>query len=401
LSSGAYVVQSNNAGGVAVAVEIGGYRVNAAAAKYSRIVAAQVYPNSSRPRGYIYGLTGGAYQTIGAAENTDGVWDGAVPMVPGTPNAIPSYSTVGLLGLRVLHDKLPQIVDAMEPGDSGNPYAGLTREQRSVLREATRLGFPLRGWWQYASLADGGPLAITAAPIRFVDPGYLNDFWSTPGYAGTDPKESAASARIQSDQAVVNVVGSPPSQLVLTSLPAGNITGADLIFTSGAAAGRSVLIGAVEDGKVGFAAGTDPSVTSLVQPGDQVRIDNSWQIATQYYHRYQVPTPDLYGWNQFRDRSGNPTEPQRPFLLGPLFARFAGGAAPTGTFHGKMIMLSSVLDIEAFAWSADWYKSQAAKNLGATLNDNYRLWYTDNAGHISPSTTAAKAHVVSYNGELQ
>ena len=74
LSSGAYAVQSNNAGGVFVAGAIGGYRVNAAAAKYSRIVAAQVYANSSRPRGYIYGLSGGAYQTMGAAENTDGVW---------------------------------------------------------------------------------------------------------------------------------------------------------------------------------------------------------------------------------------------------------------------------------------------------------------------------------------
>src|SRR5262249_34399785 len=54
ISNGAYVVSTNNAGGVQVALELGGYRVNAASAKYSRVVAAQVYPGSARARGYLY-----------------------------------------------------------------------------------------------------------------------------------------------------------------------------------------------------------------------------------------------------------------------------------------------------------------------------------------------------------
>jgi hypothetical protein len=79
ISNGAYVVSTNNAGGVTAAPVLGGYRVNAASAKYSRVVAAQVYRTSARPRGYIYGASGGAYQTVGAVESTEGVWDGAVP----------------------------------------------------------------------------------------------------------------------------------------------------------------------------------------------------------------------------------------------------------------------------------------------------------------------------------
>jgi len=152
LSHGASMVVSNNAGGVQNSPTLGGYRVNAATAKYSRVVAAKVYGDIARPRGYLFGASGGAYQTVGAAESTSGIWDGFVPMVFGVPNAIPSFMTVQLLALRVLHDKLPQIDDATEPGGSGDPFAGLTSQQRAVLQESARLGFPLRGWWQYATL---------------------------------------------------------------------------------------------------------------------------------------------------------------------------------------------------------------------------------------------------------
>ena len=48
---------------------------------------------------------------------------------------------------RILQPKLPQIVDSIEPGGSGDPYAGLTVEERDALAEVTRLGFPLRSWF--------------------------------------------------------------------------------------------------------------------------------------------------------------------------------------------------------------------------------------------------------------
>ncbi len=150
-------------------------------------------------------------------ENTSGVWDGAVPMVFGVPNAIPSFMTVELLALRVLADKLPQIADAEAPGGSGNPYAGLTPEQKSVLQEVTKLGFPLRGWWQYATLNGGGFLAVEPA-VRAIDPTYVNDFWSQPGYEGSDP--SVQAARVQYDTTVVSLNGTPAVWFYRTCLPA-------------------------------------------------------------------------------------------------------------------------------------------------------------------------------------
>ncbi|MFD0853155.1 hypothetical protein ACFQ07_13020, partial [Actinomadura adrarensis] len=121
ISNGSYMVSTNNGGGITSAGEIGPYRVNAAAAKYSRTVAARIYRTPARPRGYLYGASGGAYQTLGGLENSRGVWDGGVPMVPGVPNSIPSSMTAQLLASRVLRDKLPQIAEAVAPGGSGDP----------------------------------------------------------------------------------------------------------------------------------------------------------------------------------------------------------------------------------------------------------------------------------------
>src|SRR4029077_4923743 len=141
LDSGAYYVQTNLGGADRTPMAdpaIAAYRVNAAAAKYSRVVAAELY-GEHRPYGYLFGGSGGSYQTIGSAENTRGVWDGFVPFVMATPNAIPSLFTVRMHALRVLRqrNKFPAIVDAVNPGGSGNPYAKLNDEECSALNEAT------------------------------------------------------------------------------------------------------------------------------------------------------------------------------------------------------------------------------------------------------------------------
>ncbi len=392
VSNGAYVVSTNNGG-------IGGYRVNAAAAKYSQVVASQVYRTSVPARGYLYGASGGAYQTLSAVENSTGVWQGSVPMVPGVPNSIPTNQVVQLMGLRVLGDKLPQIADAMEPGGSGNPYAGLTPVQVTALQEATRLGFPLRGWWQYATLSGGAFDAVQGALPAF-DPTYVSDFWSQPGYAGSEPAVQAA--RVQYNTTVTGLVGTPTSQVVVSSVPAGDLMNADLVFTSGAAAGQSVLLDTVSGNTANIASGA--TLPAGVKPGDQVRIDNSAVLAYEYYYRYQVPTPDEYAWNQFRGPNGTPIYPQRP-LVGPTFTQLAGGSIPNGHFNGKMIMLASTMDVQAFPWSADWYHQQAQAAMGASLDVSYRLWYMDNADHDPQgpaATTAANAaaHIVPYTGEM-
>ena len=95
-ASGAYTVQTFTNGSF-------GYRVDAAAAKFSKTVAASYYGSSERIYGYIWGGSGGSYQTISAAENTTGVWDGAVPFINGVPTSIPNNFFVRAFARFVLH----------------------------------------------------------------------------------------------------------------------------------------------------------------------------------------------------------------------------------------------------------------------------------------------------------
>src|SRR5262245_52376421 len=140
IASGGYYVQTN-IGGVERATTTeqavfgkldptaGGYRVNAEAAKFSKVKAAEIY-GQRRIYGYLYGGSGGAFQTISSAEHSVGVWDGFVPYVMGSPNAIPGVMTARIHALLVLETKLPAIKAVIDPDGSRDPSAGLHAETR-------------------------------------------------------------------------------------------------------------------------------------------------------------------------------------------------------------------------------------------------------------------------------
>jgi hypothetical protein len=404
IASGAYYVQTNLGGADRAPPAdpaIAAYRVNAAAAKYSRVVAAELY-GDHRPYGYIFGGSGGSYQVIGSTENTVGVWDGFVPFVMATPNAIPSGFTIRMHALRILKQRnvFPAVMDAVNPGGSGDPYAGLNREERAALEEATLMGYPPRGWWKHETL-NSGYFSNVAPLVPMLDPTYVEDFWTKPGYLGSDPSSSIGNARFHFDTAVAKVIEGFPRQLELSSVPDRDFTDAHLVFTSGAAAGNSVPIAAIDGKTVGFAFAANHAVINSIQPGDRARIDNSWALALQTYHRHQVPSPDMYGWNQFRDTDGKPKYPQREILIGPLSAAATAGAVPNGHIHGKVLVLEMLMDIDALPWQADWYRSKVKAALGPRFDDDFALWFIDHAQHDNPPAGVAQAHVVSFEGVLQ
>lgn len=405
LASGAYYVQTNlggadRAGGMADPA-IAAYRVNAAAAKYSRVIAAELF-GAHRPYGYIFGGSGGSYQVIGSAENTRGVWDGFLPFVMATPNAIPSMFTVRMHALRVLRkrDRLPAIVDAINPGGSGDPYATLNDEERAALREATRMGFPLRGWWSHETL-DSGYFMQVAPMVPMLDPRYVDDFWTTPGYLGHDPASGLAELRFTFDTTISAVTPGFPPVLELAELPARDCANAHLIVIDGGYAGRSVPIARVDGRCLRFAYAADQSLLKSLRAGARVRIDNSWALAVETYHRHQLPTPDMCGWDQFRDAGSAPLHPQREMLIGPFGAANTAGTIPEGRIDGKMLVLQAAMDIDALAWQADWYRSKVRAALGDRCDDQFAIWFIDHTHHDNPQTPAARAHTVSYEGALQ
>ncbi|BCW62888.1 PKD domain-containing protein [Arthrobacter sp. StoSoilB22] len=181
---GGYTVQTDGALG---------YRHSAAAAKFSRTVAADYYGVKPKTiNGYLYGWSGGSYQTVGAIENTREVWQGAVPIVQGIPTSSAANFTSRAFAAFVLQDKKEQIVDALRPGGSGDPYLGLDDVQKAALKEVTQLGLPLESWEDFDYVANPGGLPSTTGLIQGFDATYVEDFWTKPGYLGTEDSSLGA-----------------------------------------------------------------------------------------------------------------------------------------------------------------------------------------------------------------
>ncbi|GAA2979421.1 hypothetical protein JOD63_002936 [Microbacterium terrae] len=426
IASGGYFVETNG-GGPSVATPmaggdptIGAYRANAAAARLSRQIAAQVF-GPQRIYGYLYGGSGGGYRTIGASENTQNVWDGFVPYVIGSPMAVPNVFAVRMHAQRILRDKFPAIVNAYDVG--GDPATlDLSDEERAAFEEVSRMGFPVKSWFGWQSMGMHA-FSVLYPGIMMADPSYADDFWTVDGYLGADPAASVHKDRIRLHTRITDLLtetGSAedrPSGGVdesfkattagtsavtgvrLSDAPSGWALGAELHVLTGEAAGATLRLSAVDGDTVRIEPG---QVLDALRVGDEVLLDNSSFLAAQTYHRHQVPADGYPVWDQFRHEDGTPQAPQRQMLLGPLFASAAAGTVQTGHISGKMIVVASLLDREAFPWQADWYRTQVSAFLGDTVDDRFRLWYTDNALHGDESGIQEhETHTITYVPVLQ
>ena len=348
--------------------------------------------------------------------------------------AIPNMFTVRMHAQRILRHKFDQIVDAVEPGGGGDPFEGLSAEEHDALTEVTRMGFPLRSWFGHRTMGMHA-FPVLYGGVSAADPAYFEDFWAEPGYLGFEMPPSLQRDRIQQDFTIVGLISrvegsgagavlkggghpgrarggvdaawrgdghatTPPVAIRLSGSPDVDVMGADLDVLSGTSAGARIGLLAVEGDVAVFGPGNTEAIAQL-RAGDAVRIDNSGYLAAQTYHRHQVPEPGQYAvWDQFRHSDGSPRYPQRPLLLGPLFAAAAAGTVQTGRFEGKMIVVESLLDREAFPWQAHWYRDRVREHLGETLDGHFRLWFTDNALHGDDEAQEDAAHTVSYLGML-
>ncbi len=335
LASGGYAVQAGN-GSVSI-----GYRHTAAAAKFAEGVAADYYGSDREIYGYLYGPSGGSLQVVGAAENTDGVWQGFVPMVQAVPQPT-LYNSLGRSAAElILADKATAIRDALMPGGSGDPYATLDEAESALLTELHALGIPWKGW-EYPDYLLGyvaeyyGAGLDSDAPLAY-DPTYVEDFWNADGYLGTE--QSPLGDRVRAE---------------------------------------------------------------LIEMGDT--IGHRWNIANRFYYRYQVPaqTEGWVGLDQFRNPDGTPLYPQRP-VTAPGFAGFASGnAAFDGSVNGKVIAIANLYDTDALAWHTDWYGQRIEAALGDAAADTYRVYFNDHADHQDAPVAGERAkHLINWYGIVE
>ena len=436
-ASGAYFVETNGGGNpfgpdAPPSHLVGAYDANAASAEYSRQLAEQVYRDGRRPYGYLYGGSGGGYRTIGAAEHTSGVWDGYVPHVIGSPMALPNVFSVRMHAQRVLRDKLDAISDAYDVGGSGDPYPLLDPAEADALREVTAMGFPTRAWFGHRGLGTQA-FSVIYDPLLMADPDYFTDFWTVPGYLGADPDSEIHTDRVQHPTTISALLTEAElAALALPELPHLTVEatggGVDESFKVAAAAsvvaavrltdplprdtqGAELLVGGppcarlklrlVKGDLAVLDIGNESGALSSLRVGEPVEVDNSNFLAAQTYHRHQVP-PDgsFHVWNQFREASGEARFPQRPTVIGPMMSAGASGYPQSGAITGKMIVVASLLDREAFPWQAAWYADRVHAHLTDAADDQFRIWFTDNAVHGDAAHQGDEDHIVSYLGVL-
>ena len=408
-----------------------GYRASAAVATYSRVLAAEMY-GEHRPYGYVFGGSGGAYRTIACFEMETDVWDGAVPYIHGTMQSLPSMHSVHAHAFRVLAGKFDQIVDALEPGGSGDMYAGLNEEERAALAEATRLGFPPGAWFDVERIKLQYVTVWGGLFDHFVtwDPTYLDDFWTVPGYLGANPTQSLLDARLQHKTRITELILPPrarelglpipmalrgidvddvPVAYVLEDVPDADIAGAMLRFTSGRCR---------RPPRVDLGTAWRPLLDRYRPGGVRAPPQGRGRRRGARRQRAVPRLPDLPPASGALDRrvarvGPVPRRGQARLPAATAAARAALRAQQrrgqmNGRFAGKMIVVQSLFDEIAYPQQADWYRRRVSSVLGDRADDQYRVWFTDHAMHQDPAvmpqvdiTPHRSTRIINYRGVLE
>ncbi|KAJ0424566.1 hypothetical protein BJY00DRAFT_308993 [Aspergillus carlsbadensis] len=432
----------SNAYTVRVAAGVG-YRGDAAVAKLSKRIACAYYTSNSSSNstfstntddgaeaeaeeiscnihGYIYGGSGGSLQTIGAVENTEGVWAGALALIQAIPISNPNNWAIRALAGIVLDSKSAALVDALQPGGSGDPFtdAGLDLEgfERGALEEASALGVPLRAWEDFDGVARNRTRlyetlrTLVVQPVKRADPTFVDDFWGREGYLGTEDSglgEFFRGSLVEYNDTVQEVVlgaDGVPTSIILSKVPKGSPIGLEFTIVDGGQE-LGTFAGLLDKGDRSVYLYDENNITTLshLAVGTHLQIDNRWYLAIHTWHRHQIPPLEAgyYGYNDYlRTKNGTPRYPQRDIFLAPsISASASGGGTHTGAIKGKLFVMDNLADYDAFPWHADWYRQQVQRALGNRVDDNYRLYYNDHADHqMGPVPQSLQGRLVDFTG---
>lgn len=403
-----------------------GFRAAAESARFSKYVAKQIY-GAAPHHSYVYGGSGGARRSPLCLAYGGGTWDAALPYMgdamdgehgdmrrlrTGSPNFSSMFNVQ-----RVLGAKINGVIDAMRPGGSGDPFAGLDSHQAEELATLYRLGYP-RGdefmimqpmgqAWLWASLAQR---------LEAEDP-YFKAFWSQPGHVGYDQPElvnkdvinlkTRIKRPIFARQLAEDAEFRAPEYTRIVSLarvfagmenmwdvpmavefeqdPGGYPQGAGIRMLSGAAAGRQLYqMSGVRAIWLGAGAGEAQNLRFKgVKAGDEVHLDNRAFLAYCYYYRHHIM--NHVEWNALRI-GGKPIYRQYPQPEASPFM----GVLHTGRFEGKMMWVHHTHDASLWPVQGIGMKNNVEREYGAVeAAKKFRLRWTENAEHVPPQMAAS------------
>lgn len=409
-----------------------GWRAAAEAGRFSKHVAKQVY-GAEPHHSYVWGGSGGGRRSPLVLENAPDVFDGALPFMGGG-DVRPFPATERIKGAqvmsfacmfnvqRLLRDpaKALRLIDAMQPGGSGDPFEGLSSHEREELASLYKQGFPIGDEfmiftpmgqiWLWTSIAD---LLVDQ------DPEYFEAFWTRSGYIGHDQPEVVVDDVIDVTTTVDRVVSArdlisdpafsgdeyllmrvmagimagdeatldAPYAIQIKGLPEGYRLGTGLQMVSGQAKGRQLYcIGTAGD----LFAGDGHGEANLerfrgVHAGDEVHVDNRKFLAFCYFHRHHVMEDAQFDALRV---AGRPIYRQHPVpLMSPLM-----GVSYTGHYEGKLLWIHHTHDSSLWPSQGIIYEGAVRQTQGAEgAAARFRLQWSEHAEHVGPAVLPSSA----------
>ena len=385
------------------------FRASAQVARYAREVAAQMY-GSPPHHGYLVGGSGGAMRTTICLEKVDGLWDGGVAFMINHGGMVAFQWPLLVRAQMVLRDRLPEVVDAVDAGGSGDPFGALrTDAERTALADLYLAGYP-RGAEHL--IVENGIWVLGMLGVRGADPGYFTDFWTKPGYAGYDDPSSlepflvSRVARVErvlrsrdfgppdaagEDRPVPGVHAALPAEFpmaVLTDLPPGTpgLVGCTMTLADGRRMACTGMVGGA------LTALLDPIGFDGVEPGDEINLDNRDYVAYAHLSRHLADPDHPETMRHFVD--GRPIYPIRHRHLDTL-AQMSGGR-----FHGKLVLVQHTHDRECWPSSGEFFVNRARVAHGS-LDERFRVWWIERAAHLPPITRAGTTRLIAYQGAYE
>ncbi|HEY3941632.1 MAG TPA: hypothetical protein VGL60_04035 [Acidimicrobiales bacterium] len=401
-----------------------GWRAAAESARLSKFVAEQVY-GAPPSYAYVFGGSGGARRSPLCLAYAPGIWDAALPFMGdamdgdfgdlrplsnGAPHFSAMFNVQRLLGPRIV-----DVVDAMSPGGSADPFGGLDAHQREELAALYRLGYP-RGDEEMIAQPMGQIWLWASMAERLVshDASYFEAFWNEPGYVGHDQPRAVEGDVIDVHVRVKRVVraseivrdpafrapefrsfrgmaalfaqaADPALAVELEGVGDGYRLGAGVRILSGAAAGRQLYcISGVGDLLLcdGEGEASNQRFDGVVA-GDEVHVTNRDFLAYCYYYRHHIRDTPEY---DFLRLDGNPIYTQHaPLEMSPFM-----GVLHTGRFDGKMLWVHHTHDASLWPSQGTGMLRNVEREVGPQeAARRFRLRWTENAEHVPPVMTAS------------
>lgn len=415
-TNGAMSVNHINAGPTNVS---GHWRHSAAATKIAEDIVRKMYGTTGKIYGYYWGCSGGGQMAQAAAEGQTGVWDGVIVVCPATRgNPAHAFQWQGHFMLALSEAKRSRLMSLRMVGNGVNAldgltdaektllYSGLNEEERSVLNELLAAGYPLNELNSFMML-----LPVTGTnEIFYQDPTYEDDFWSKPGYAGSNPPAYLSAAKMdgfativavnRSATGVINSVQLDPATVppvpAASASPIG-VTGQRFYVYERDGRTRVVdpgrrseaygaLTGAIDRGTglLTLSANNSPVLLGGLVKGGKIRVTNRFLLAAYFYPRHTI-VPGYYQYDQYRNTDGSPKYPQRAFSVADVTTVKQGaGVLSLGNIKTKVMLFQNLSDFLAFpSWVAG-YANTIEQNLGKAKADQMlRVYYQERGGHTN------------------